>query len=360
MGGRGVAAGVAVLVGALASAGGAAAATKTVVAGPPVAKAPKGVPRDADVNLFYRKTVTIHAGDRVRWRINGFHTVTFPAKGDKPPGLALPDRARPVAGVNDAAGKPFWFNGQPSVLFNPAVAFPAGGRSYTGSQLTGSGAPLGAGAPKPFTLRFPKTGTYRYYCAIHLGDPSMQGTVRVVPRSRRIPSAAADRRAAAKEFAASLRQVKRDDKVTVSGDVVRAGVDSPRSTLLRFVPAQKTVKVGQSLTFQMSPRTNEVHTVTFGSEADLKPLVDGFIAPIPGTQSLQLNPQAAYPSDPPPTLPPLTPALHGNGFLNTGILDRVAASPNPAEMRVTFGQAGTYRYICIIHPQMVGQITVTP
>jgi plastocyanin len=356
-----VATAAAVLVaGVLGTAGSAAAATKTVVAGPPVTKAPKGVPRDADVNVFYRRTVTIHAGDRVRWRINGFHTVTFPAKGDKPPGLGLPDPSRPVSGVNDAAGAPFWFNGQPSILFNPAAAFPAGGKSYTGSKLTGSGAPLGNGAPKPFTLRFPKTGTYRYYCAIHLGNPDMRGTVRVVAKSRRIPSAAADRRAAAKEFAASVRQIKVSDKATVSGDVVQAGMDSSRSTLLRFFPAAKTVKVGQSLTFRMSPRTNEVHTVTFGSEAALKPLADGFIAPVPGTQSLQFSAQAAYPSDRPPTLPPLTQALHGNGFLNTGILDRDAGTPNPGEMKVTFAQAGTYRYMCLVHPEMVGQITVTP
>jgi hypothetical protein len=71
------------------------------------------------------------------------------------------------------------------------------------------------------------------------------------------------------------------------------------------------------------------------------------------------NPLVGYPSDPPPAFPPITPALHGNGFFNTGVLDRVRASPNPGEVRVTFGQPGRYAYICLIHPEMRGEVEVT-
>src|SRR3954464_3715037 len=93
--------------GRLLCATGAQAATKTVSAGPPLKTTPKGMPPDGDANAFFRKDVTIHAGDRVKWVFNGFHDVVIPAKGDKPPGLAVPDPAHPVHDVKDSAGTPF-------------------------------------------------------------------------------------------------------------------------------------------------------------------------------------------------------------------------------------------------------------
>ena len=66
---------------------------------------------------------------------------------------------------------------------------------------------------------------------------------------------------------------------------------------------------------------------------------------------------------------PLTPATrrpalpadganHGNGFVNTGIIDGDSASPQPTSAQVTFSKAGTYNYICLIHPDMKGSIVV--
>src|SRR5688500_18177492 len=89
------------------------AATKTVSAGP-FAKQKQFQDAFGDANEYFRQTVTIHRGDRVRWRINGFHSVTFVPPGEEPPGLLLPQADNLVAGVNDAAGVPFWFNGQPN------------------------------------------------------------------------------------------------------------------------------------------------------------------------------------------------------------------------------------------------------
>jgi plastocyanin len=59
-----------------------------------------------------------------------------------------------------------------------------------------------------------------------------------------------------------------------------------------------------------------------------------------------------------PTLPAYDGTGHGNGFLNTGVLDREAATPSPPSAQVTFSKAGTYDYICLIHPFMKGQIVV--
>ena len=82
---------VAVAATALVPAAAAQGATRTVTAGPPGKV--KGQPKDGDVNAFFRKTVTVHVGDKVKWTINGFHTVTFPKKGAKPPPFISPDPA---------------------------------------------------------------------------------------------------------------------------------------------------------------------------------------------------------------------------------------------------------------------------
>jgi plastocyanin len=229
----------------------------------------------------------------VQWRINGFHTVTLPRRGNRPPEFVVPDPANPVSGVVDAAGAPFWFNGQPRFIANPLVAFKQGGGAYTGRRLLNSGVPAGAGAPPPYTVRFPATGTYRYYCAIHVGNPDMQGTVRVVSGRRSIPSAAETRREASRQFARAIVQVKRDDRFAgPQGNAVAAGVDSPISTLFRFRPATKTVKAGTTVTWQMPQRSNEAHTVTFGPPDFLHTQAEALITPAAGGV-LAVNPLRA-------------------------------------------------------------------
>ena len=335
---------------------GAHAATKSVSAGPP-GKPPKGAPKDGDTNAFYRKTVTVHVGDKVRWQINGFHTVTFPAKGKKPPPFISPDASgAKYAGFNDAAATPFWFNGMNRLILDSLGAFPAGTKSYDGSKLASAGAPLSAGRPKPYTLKFTKAGAFSYFCTIHEG---MKGTVKVVAKGKAVPSAAADRKAVKAEFAKDVAQATKDAKFAgPAGNAVQAGNDSKNTAILRFFPAKKTVPVGTTVTLSMPPTTAEIHTFSFGPAAYLKQQADGFIAPDPSAKPplLVFNPLIAFPSDPPPAVLVHNGANHGNGFLSTGVLDRVAASPSPPSAQVRFDKAGTYDFICLVHPFMKGQI----
>jgi plastocyanin len=341
----------------LAGGGTAAAATKDVSAGPPLERPPAGVDRDTGVNAFYPRSITATTADRVRFTIRGFHNVVFAPRGQQPPGLIAADPANPVAGVLDAAGQPFWFNGQPRLQVDPRSFFPTGGNRVTGSTLVSSGIPQSENAP-PFRVSFARTGSYSYLCTIH---PGMRGTVRIVRAGQRTPSAAADRRAVRRQLARDIRTVKRLQEFDgPAGNEVRLGNDAGAPHVLRIFPAQKTVPVGTTVNFAMPARSSEAHTATFGPAPLLQELARTLIGPAPGSpMTLLLDPRTGYPSDPPP-LPPFAPTAHGNGFLNTGILDADPASPNPSSASVTFAAPGTYAYICVLHPEeMRATITVT-
>src|SRR4051794_30051989 len=123
----------------------AGAKTKVVFAGGPPPKASQAgkvkFPADLDLNGFYRRKVTIHVGDSVRWKFSRrvVHTVTFLAPGQTRPALEQPDPANPYTGFSDSTGAPMWFNGQPSLLIPPDHAFPQGGPTTDGTAYHNSG-----------------------------------------------------------------------------------------------------------------------------------------------------------------------------------------------------------------------------
>jgi plastocyanin len=338
----------------------ASAATKTISAGPPLTKPPAGFENvNADIPQFFRDTTTIHAGDTVRWKFFGFHTIYFPKAGGKNIPVAVPDPTRKYAGEVDPAGQAFWFNGQTQLIGNAAAVFPLGGKAEDGSKATGSGAP----ASEKFTykLKFPKVGTYTYYCTIH---PLMKARVKVLPKRSHIPSAADDKKAVAKQLASGLAELKRNLKRTdAAGNVVEMGRDTRKSTLLGFYPDKKTVPVGTTVDFHMSAVTNEIHTVTFGSDAVLakggyaEKLNKALLAPLPGTGQngppvLGFPGAIVFPSDPGPLT--FTGAEHG-GFVSTGLL---GDKPLSRSSKITFTAPGTYNFVCLVHPEMKGQIVV--
>ena len=180
----------------------ASAATKTVQAGPPGSQTAQFQEAFGDANNFFRKVTTIHKGDSVKWKINGFHNVLFPKAGVEVPALIVPDPSSLVSGVLDAANVPFWFNGQPNLSINPVVAAPKGGKTYKPGKLFNSGLPPEEGPPAPYKLKFKKTGSFSYFCVVH---PGMSGTVKVVKKSKAIPSGKEDKKARNKEVAAEAR-----------------------------------------------------------------------------------------------------------------------------------------------------------
>jgi plastocyanin len=335
------AAGIAAL---LIPAAGAQAATKQVTIGPE--KPLKGVPPvvlDAD---FYPRKVTIAKGDHIRFKwTTGFGDVIFVPKGQDPVPFALPSGT--VADAKDEAGAGMWFNGQPNLAPNIPGLSPQGGKVIDGSKIVSSGFALD-GPQKPWKVRFRKAGTYRLSSVFH---PSKKLTVVVKRNDNGVTTAKQHKRRIAAQVKASTKLAKKLAGFDgPNGDVVRAGNDADGIAQIAFFPARKTVKVGDTVTFEMSKDSIEIHNVAFGP----KPYLDSkpFLGPV-------LNPFVVYRSDAPGTAVSFDGTNHGNGYFNTGVLDASKDTPFPSKDSVTFSKAGTYTYYCAVHGNdMKGEIVV--
>jgi plastocyanin len=311
----------------------------------------------ADVDTYFPQTVTIHAGDSVRFLPVNFHTVDFPARGQHPLGLVAPG-AQKIAGANDAAGHPFWFNGQPALGFTPALLkFTFGKKlTYTGAKRVSSGLPV-QDHPKPVTVRFPKTGTFTYYCSIH---PGMKGTVRVVRRGRAIASAARVAKTVRRQAAADLKAAIALSRTKVPADTVSVGAHGPGGVeAYRFFPDDLTVPAGTTVHFSMAANTREIHTATIGP-GDPERQPSSYLGKLAASiNSPVFDPAAVYASEPAGAPGKVNPGAHGNGFWNSGVLDQSSRTPTlPSGTSATFDTPGTYQVYCLIHPFMHGTITV--
>ena len=326
------------------------AATKDAYAGTPPTGALKGVPSFVADNAFYPKRTVIHQGDKVAFNILGFHTVTLAPKGPRP-ALFLVDPAHPVSGIKDAANADFWFNGLPSIGINPQVAAPTASQTFDGTQLVGSGIP--GGPPKPFKVKFTRKGTYTVFCALH---PGMTGKIVVKGKNAAIPTKKQDKKAIKKQVKAATKLAKKlaAGHGVPKGLTVKAGNDKQGIAAIAFFPAKKIVKVGQQVKFTVSDKTTETHNIAFAPQAYAQQLAAAFIGPA------GLDPRAVYPSQPPAAPLIVDGKAHGNGFVNTGMLDTVKSTPLPKSATVSFSKPGTYQYYCLVHgAEMKGQITVT-
>lgn len=123
-----------------------------------------------------------------------------------------------------------------------------------------------------------------------------------------------------------------------SGPTVQAGINDPKDptiAVLQFMPAAVTVAVGAPLTWSWTGAT-EPHSVTFFPPGQDPP-----------------TPDKADPLFPPT---PATGPVDGTTLVNSGLRPLGPAPAKP--MTLTFSKEGTYTYHCIIHPQMVGTVTV--
>src|SRR3954447_287392 len=332
------------------------AATKSVTIGVPAAKKAAFDKLGADVNAYFPNKITIHRGDKVKFTApNGLHSVQFPAKGRAASLLVSP--GAPIAGIRDAAGLPYWFNGRPDLELTPSLLDVAFGKSlsYDGRQDLQSGLPF---TRRPLTVKFTKTGTFTYFCNVHSG---MKGKVTVVGPGSKIPSAKKDAQAVKKQVARALKEAKQLQTALLPKDTIQLG-NGGRSgvEILAMYPGAMTVPVGTLLTFQMSRFSVAAHTATTGPGDPLRE-PDSFLGRM--SASVRATPpfdqQGVYPSDARGDPAFLTPMLHGNGFWSTGFMDRSDATPRPKTFQVKIVAPGTYNFYCLLHPFMKFAVTAT-
>lgn len=312
------------------------------------------------VNAFLPSKVTVRVGDTVTWKLNHsdeVHTTTFLSGGERPP-VAIP-----IPG-----GGPTDLQLPPPVVF-PTRAPGAPVETYSGTAFVGSGVmsnvPAGPPGTPPndnFTLTFDTPGTYEYVCLLH---PPMKATITVVDATVADVSSQAEIDAMAAAEEAPLRaQIER---IVEAGQKVRSE-PGPNGTTIYYVQAgaggwpataQTFDFLAKDITIQEGDTvvwTSEMfHNVTF-HPGRMHPI---FIIPKPQDQGppiISLNPEVVFPHKP-------AGVFDGTGFWSSGIIG-IDTMPLPGgkTFSMTFGKAGTFKYMCAIHRTlgMTGSVTVTP
>jgi plastocyanin len=295
----------------------------------------------------------------VTFQFDGFHTATF-SGGRSPAPLFVPAGNLKQPQATDAAGNSMWWVGKAPVLgINPAAVPQIGGATISSpSQVRSSGVgrilASGNHQPKPYTLTFLKPGVYHFYCVIH---PGMTGVIHVLSKTATAPSAAANAKAVQQQAAhviSSLRSIqsaKPTEKLTMW--VGNGTFDGANITA--FFPKRLVVNTGDTVKFLMHD-ISDPHTVTFGPDPYTGQIEKTFIGP-KGT----LNPFGGFPSEPPgpPSPVPYDGSNHGNGYINSGVLNPYASKQQgPHLFRVTFTKPGVYHLECVIHQNMDATIIV--
>lgn len=215
-------------------------------------------------------------------------------------------------------------------------------------------------------------GVYNYFCLFH--GPDMSGKVTVVPKGdATAQNAAAVDTAGKKQLADEVDKMKPvldKAKTDAKPGQVTAGFhpDDPQAKFgaMDFIPADTSIPVGGSVTWNLS-----FHTVAFNSAEDARPDIvqdsdgkwhfntkalspSGYTPPPPPASSGSGGPPA---SDAPPPPPRNVDGgtFDGTSFFNSGSLQ---IGSEDVFFKLTFSKAGTYNYVCLIHPDMKGTVKV--
>lgn len=218
-------------------------------------------------------------------------------------------------------------------------------------------------------------GTYYFYCNVH--GFMQYSKVVVVDQDEDIPSQAEVARLAREEIerwaqplvdsyeraqeaetAVTLTDPFIGEQVTFEKPLAGFAAEDPwvHGFGSEFVPKDMTVKAGEKVTWSFVGG----HTVSFEvppyfSQMEIEE--DGTVVFNPDALRPVNSPEPPAPpeggGDGPPPPPPVVDAGEWNGddFTSSGVMFEGTWS-------VTFTEPGTYKYACLIHPRMVGTVTV--
>jgi plastocyanin len=325
---------------------------------------------------YFPKALQAHPGDTVVFDLRDSgdpHTVAFgtyvekaaaaaaaaekvggPPDGPPPPEvLAVPALLPEGPGDAIQAGAQPCYQASGAPPLEDACAVPAG-ESFNGTEsLVSSGWMT---AEQPFTVKLGKAmspGTYTFYCQLH--GTSMSGTVTVVDAATEIPSPEEVRATAAQELEAELAllQPAQAALAAATDATPLAGALSPETMdtyLAAFAPENVKVPVGGTVTWTLQG----VHNIAMEAPADAQALRVG--AP---DSSVHKNVKVAAPSGGPGFAGPggsIDGGSYKGGFRNSGV--GISFPPKFSTFSLTFPKAGTFSFLCGIHENMKGTVTV--
>ena len=220
-------------------------------------------------------------------------------------------------------------------------------------------------------------GTYHYICLFH--GPGMNGSITIVPKNTKIASQSEVNQAAqseidqfAKPLVSSFNDAKKGRypvKLVAPYKFVFAGYGSPNEkdthgygSVSEFLPKSIDIKVGDTLRWLV---VADVHNVAFDVPSyfpEFTVAKDGTVTWNPqavGPVASPAMPQSQQGPGPPPAevVPQITDggSYDGSHFISSGLGGGGGADIGYS---LTFTKAGTYKYACLIHPSMVGTVTV--
>jgi plastocyanin len=210
-------------------------------------------------------------------------------------------------------------------------------------------------------------GTYHYLCLLH--REGMAGTITVVAKATKVATPAEVTKKGTDELAALAAKIKPafDPLASLTADTAQAGagVQGIFAGVNEFGPKEISIPVGGSVTWTIQG----IHSISFNAPADAEPVLvksaDGSYhvnakGPAPAGGPGQPTPDPNAPP-PDPNAPPTVidaGAWDGQGFHSSGFIQ--AFGPPTVQYKLTFTKAGTYKYDCLIHPNMEGTVKVGP
>ena len=336
---------------------------------------------------YFPNNVTVHPGDTVDFKemwTGEPHSVTMGTLVDA--GLAAQDAVKGDAEAPAFAKLPTMIpegpgDANPNAVNpcfldtgDPATYKTKPCPTFTQPEFTGKQAYYSSGflpKDKTFGVKLAEDiapGTYRFYCNLH--GASMQGAIKVAAKGDDIPSVDDVTKAAQTQLDKAVATVKPNaDRIKSSykaGGIVTAGISSDDGTNMvnEFLPASVDAKVGQKVTWGIIGFHSVAFNAPVASQTDVVQGKDGLY---------HLNQQTFAPAGGPPAIGgkaaapiPMGPfkvaVVDGGPYGGTGFKSSGAGPsfpPTLAGYSVTFTKAGTYPYLCTVHPGMGGVVKVT-
>ena len=345
---------------------------------------------------YFPDTLKVHAGDTIRFKAvdrGEPHTVTFGTMVDSavaslakrpapapngPPPTETPELAKLPVLIGDPPALPVAQSAaQPCYLASGAppsdVKAACNKDQQTQKDFDGTQSYFNSGWLAPdqtFSLKLAdsiKPGTYSFICLLH--RDTMTGQLTVVDKGQPADTQDALKGKSDKQLSDLVAKLKGavDASAKATPDRAQAGILTPDALNVQapiFAPKEISIPVGGTVTWTiLGP-----HTITFNPPQDA---VGTLMKAADGTVSLNgkaLGPTGG-PGQPPPPPPGAAPAppppgpividagkWDGKGFHNSGIF--VSFPPVIFGYKLTFTQAGTYPFRCVIHPDMEGTVKV--